>query len=189
MQVFFKHDPCCAGFGRIGRLVTRVALLRDDIQVVGVNDPFLDPKYMTYMLKYDSVHGRLAAEITSSDDSFTVNGEKVKVATEKCATNCTAELAVSVTDRTTKRQCVCYAYLQFVDKSCYAGWGSHNGCYVMCTKKDFSMKVPQRLHTLLPLNIQSLGRLLALPNVQILTKLSRFETLALVHTGSDRFEI
>jgi hypothetical protein len=115
MQVFFKHDPCCAGFGRIGRLVTRVALLRDDIQVVGVNDPFLDPKYMTYMLKYDSVHGRLAAEITSADDSFTVNGEKVKVATEKCATDCTAELAVSVTERTTKRQCVCYAYFQFVD--------------------------------------------------------------------------
>jgi hypothetical protein len=65
--------------------VTRVALLRDDIQVVGVNDPFLDPKYMTYMLKYDSVHGRLAADITASDDSFTVNGENIKVATEKCA--------------------------------------------------------------------------------------------------------
>lgn len=75
------------GFGRIGRLVTRVALLRDDIQVVGVNDPFLDPKYMTYMLKYDSVHGRLAADITASDDSFTVNGENIKVATEKDPAN------------------------------------------------------------------------------------------------------
>ena len=73
-----------AGFGRIGRLVLRVALQRDDIEVVAVNDPFLDPKYMSYMLKYDSVHGRLAADIEHDDSSFTVGGQKVKVFTEKC---------------------------------------------------------------------------------------------------------
>lgn len=63
----------------------RVALMRDDIEVVAVNDPFLDPKYMAYMLKYDSVHGRLAADLTTDDTSFYVNGEAVKVFTERCA--------------------------------------------------------------------------------------------------------
>ena len=46
------------GFGRIGRLVFRASLARKDIQVVGVNDPFLDPAYAAYMLKYDSMHGK-----------------------------------------------------------------------------------------------------------------------------------
>ena len=49
------QDFCLAGFGRIGRLVLRAALLRDDIEVVAVNDPFIDNKYMQYMFKYDSV--------------------------------------------------------------------------------------------------------------------------------------
>jgi glyceraldehyde-3-phosphate dehydrogenase/erythrose-4-phosphate dehydrogenase len=75
----------CAGFGRIGRLVTRVCLMRDDMEVVAVNDPFLDPSYMAYMLQYDSVHGRLAADISHDETSFTVNGQNVKVSTEKCA--------------------------------------------------------------------------------------------------------
>eukprot|EP00252_Welwitschia_mirabilis_P008601 TRINITY_DN2056_c0_g1_i1.p1 TRINITY_DN2056_c0_g1~~TRINITY_DN2056_c0_g1_i1.p1 ORF type:complete len:342 (-),score=64.22 TRINITY_DN2056_c0_g1_i1:282-1307(-) len=46
------------GFGRIGRLVARVSLLRDDIELVAVNDPFISTDYMTYMFKYDSVHGQ-----------------------------------------------------------------------------------------------------------------------------------
>nr|ATN96358.1 glyceraldehyde-3-phosphate dehydrogenase [Cestrum nocturnum] len=46
------------GFGRIGRLVARVALQRDDVELVAVNDPFITVDYMTYMFKYDSVHGQ-----------------------------------------------------------------------------------------------------------------------------------
>nr|GEY83257.1 glyceraldehyde-3-phosphate dehydrogenase, cytosolic [Tanacetum cinerariifolium] len=46
------------GFGRIGRLVARVALQRDDVELVVVNDPFITTDYMTYMFKYDSVHGQ-----------------------------------------------------------------------------------------------------------------------------------
>ncbi|XP_048319290.2 glyceraldehyde-3-phosphate dehydrogenase, cytosolic [Ziziphus jujuba] len=46
------------GFGRIGRLVARVALQRNDVELVAVNDPFINPEYMTYMFKYDSVHGQ-----------------------------------------------------------------------------------------------------------------------------------
>ncbi|PQP92947.1 glyceraldehyde-3-phosphate dehydrogenase cytosolic [Prunus yedoensis var. nudiflora] len=45
------------GFGRIGRLVARVALQRDDVELVAVNDPFITTDYMTYMFKYDTVHG------------------------------------------------------------------------------------------------------------------------------------
>ncbi len=40
------------GFGRIGRVVFRAALKRDDVEVVGLNDPFMSPEYMAYMLKY-----------------------------------------------------------------------------------------------------------------------------------------
>ena len=53
-----------AGFGRIGRLVTRAAMESDDIEVVAINDPFIDGEYMAYMFKYDSVHGRFPGEIT-----------------------------------------------------------------------------------------------------------------------------
>jgi glyceraldehyde 3-phosphate dehydrogenase len=44
--------------GRIGRLVAHVALTRDDIELVAVNDPFISTDYMTYVFKYDSVHGQ-----------------------------------------------------------------------------------------------------------------------------------
>ncbi|KAF2316471.1 hypothetical protein GH714_041812 [Hevea brasiliensis] len=46
------------GFGRIGRLVARVALQRDDVELVAVNDPFITTDYMSYMFKYDTVHGQ-----------------------------------------------------------------------------------------------------------------------------------
>lgn len=71
------------GFGRIGRLVMRVALMRPDVEVVAVNDPFLDPDYMSYMLQYDSVHGRLDAALTHDDKTFSVNGSKIGVHNEK----------------------------------------------------------------------------------------------------------
>ncbi len=67
------------GFGRIGRLVFRAAAANKDIQVVGINDPFIDPKYMEYMLKYDTVHGRFCGEVSYTDNSITVNGETSKV--------------------------------------------------------------------------------------------------------------
>lgn len=67
------------GFGRIGRLVLRAALGRSDVEVVGVNDPFLDPEYMAYLLKYDSVHGRLQASIEVKENALIVNGTEIKV--------------------------------------------------------------------------------------------------------------
>ena len=71
------------GFGRIGRLVFRSSVARDDIDVVGINDPFIDPTYMAYMLKYDSVHGRFQGEVEAGDDSIVVNGRKIAVFGEK----------------------------------------------------------------------------------------------------------
>ena len=66
------------GFGRIGRLVFRVAIANPDIVVTGVNDPFMSPDYMAYMLRYDTVHGKFDGEIEVKDDAIVVNGEEVK---------------------------------------------------------------------------------------------------------------
>jgi glyceraldehyde 3-phosphate dehydrogenase len=67
------------GFGRIGRLVFRAAAQNPDIEVVGINDPFIDPDYMEYMLKYDTVHGRFKGEVGTVDGKFTVNGKAIEV--------------------------------------------------------------------------------------------------------------
>eukprot|EP01025_Chloroclados_australasicus_P016925 TRINITY_DN18634_c1_g1_i8.p1 TRINITY_DN18634_c1_g1~~TRINITY_DN18634_c1_g1_i8.p1 ORF type:complete len:253 (-),score=28.07 TRINITY_DN18634_c1_g1_i8:57-815(-) len=75
------------GFGRIGRLVMRVALMRDDMEVVSINDPFLDPSYMAYMLEYDSVHGRLSADITHDEKCVYIKGKKVSCHKERDPAN------------------------------------------------------------------------------------------------------
>lgn len=67
------------GFGRIGRLVFRVSLERDNIDVVAINDPFIDLEYMKYMLKYDTIHGKLNADIEIEDNCLIVNGKKTKI--------------------------------------------------------------------------------------------------------------
>ncbi|WP_308298019.1 glyceraldehyde 3-phosphate dehydrogenase NAD-binding domain-containing protein, partial [Klebsiella pneumoniae] len=65
------------GFGRIGRLVARVALKRDDVELVAVNDPFITTDYMTYMFKYDSVHGQWKNdELTVKDSNTLLFGTK-----------------------------------------------------------------------------------------------------------------
>ncbi len=67
------------GFGRIGRLVFRASLERDNVQVVAINDPFIDLDYMLYMLKYDSVHGRFKGEAFVKDGKLVVNGNEITV--------------------------------------------------------------------------------------------------------------
>jgi len=71
------------GFGRIGRLVLRVALGRKDIEVVAVNDPFIAPDYASYMFKYDSTHGRYEGEVKSEGDSLVIDGHAIKVFQER----------------------------------------------------------------------------------------------------------
>ncbi|KAJ0111435.1 hypothetical protein Patl1_02948 [Pistacia atlantica] len=60
------------GFGRIGRLVARVALQRDDVELVAVNDPFITTNYKMYMFKYDSVHGQWNKHELKVKDSKTL---------------------------------------------------------------------------------------------------------------------
>ena len=67
------------GFGRIGRLVMRASLERDNVDVLAVNDPFIDIDYMKYMLTYDSIHGKLNADIKVEGNNLVINGKKVRV--------------------------------------------------------------------------------------------------------------
>ena len=67
------------GFGRIGRLVMRVSLERDGVDVVAVNDPFIDVEYMKYMLTYDTIHGKYNADIKIEGNDLVINGKTVKV--------------------------------------------------------------------------------------------------------------
>jgi len=71
------------GFGRIGRIVLRNALLDSRVDVVAVNDPFIDLEYMVYMFKYDSVHGRFDGKVEAKDGKFVVNGKPITVFNEK----------------------------------------------------------------------------------------------------------
>ncbi|UQW96696.1 type I glyceraldehyde-3-phosphate dehydrogenase [Rummeliibacillus sp. G93] len=69
------------GFGRIGRLVFREAFKRQDIEIVAVND-LTDSAMLAHLLKYDSVHGILDAEVSAEGDDLVVNGKKVRVYAE-----------------------------------------------------------------------------------------------------------
>lgn len=65
------------GFGRIGRLIMRASVGRDDVEVVAVNDPFLTPEYACYLYKFDTVHGKADSELKVSGDSLKLNNKKV----------------------------------------------------------------------------------------------------------------
>jgi len=75
------------GFGRIGRIVFRNAVEHDDVEIVAVNDPFIEPKYAEYMLKYDSTHGNFKGEVKATADGLIVNGKTVKFYMEKDPAN------------------------------------------------------------------------------------------------------
>lgn len=70
------------GFGRIGRLVFRVAAEKSNIQVVGIND-LVDVEYMAYMLKYDSTHGKFNGTVEVKDGKLVVNGNEIRVTSER----------------------------------------------------------------------------------------------------------
>ena len=74
------------GFGRIGRLVFRAAVLNDNIEVVGIND-LITPDYMAYMLKYDTIHGRFNGTVDYTENSLIVNGKSIRVTAEKDPAN------------------------------------------------------------------------------------------------------
>ncbi|KAF6008738.1 hypothetical protein HII12_003966 [Brettanomyces bruxellensis] len=75
------------GFGRIGRLVLRIAVQREDIDVVAINDPFIEADYAAYMFKYDSTHGRFNGTVESSANKLVINGHSITVYQEKDPAN------------------------------------------------------------------------------------------------------
>ena len=70
------------GFGRIGRLVLRTAVERNDVEVVGIND-LLDPDHLAYLLKYDSVHGKFNGTVEVKDGHLVINGKTIRVTAER----------------------------------------------------------------------------------------------------------
>ncbi len=72
------------GFGRIGRLVFRAAVAQPEkFELVGINDPFIDPEYMVYMAKYDTMQGRFDGSLEAKDGKLIVNGKAITVFSEK----------------------------------------------------------------------------------------------------------
>ena len=75
------------GFGRIGRMVLRAAVKHfPDIEIVGIND-LLEPDYLAYMLKYDSVHGRFQGDVQVDGSTLVVNGKRIRLTAEKDPAN------------------------------------------------------------------------------------------------------
>jgi glyceraldehyde 3-phosphate dehydrogenase len=71
------------GFGRIGRMVFRAAVQNfSDIEIVGIND-LLEPDYLAYMLKYDSVHGRFKGDVSVDGTTLVVNGKRIRLTAER----------------------------------------------------------------------------------------------------------
>ncbi|WLR55646.1 type I glyceraldehyde-3-phosphate dehydrogenase [Mesobacillus subterraneus] len=95
------------GFGRIGRVVFRAALKNPNVEVVAVND-LTDANMLAHLLKYDSVHGTLDAEVSVDGDSIVVDGKRVKVIAERDPAqlgwgDLGVEVVVESTGRFTKR--------------------------------------------------------------------------------------
>ena len=76
------------GFGRIGRNVLRSAVQNfgDDIEIVAIND-LLEPDYLAYMLKYDSVHGRFEGDVQVEGSTLVVNGKRIRLTQERDPAN------------------------------------------------------------------------------------------------------
>ena len=71
------------GFGRIGRMVLRAAVQNfPEVEIVGIND-LLEPDYLAYMLKYDSVHGRFKGDIAVDGSTLIVNGKRIRLTAER----------------------------------------------------------------------------------------------------------
>lgn len=96
------------GFGRIGRNVFRVALRTPEVEIVGIND-LTDAHTLAHLLKYDSVHGSLEGEVSSTDHSLLVNGREYRVTAERDPLSLPwrelgVDIVIESTGRFTKRE-------------------------------------------------------------------------------------
>ncbi len=81
-----KINIAINGFGRIGRLVFRAAVNNPNINIVGIND-LISPEYMSYMLRYDTTHGRFDGDVLVDGNDLVVNGNKIRVTSERDPSN------------------------------------------------------------------------------------------------------
>ncbi|MBE5821112.1 MAG: type I glyceraldehyde-3-phosphate dehydrogenase [Clostridiales bacterium] len=75
------------GFGRIGSLAFQAAIAKGEVEVVAVNDPFISPDYMCYMIKHDTVHGAFNGEVSYDENGIIINGKKINVYNEMDPSN------------------------------------------------------------------------------------------------------
>ena len=71
------------GFGRIGRLAMRIIADRNDMEVVAINDPFIDASYAAYMFEYDSMHGKYQGEVSAEENKLMINKKQISFYAEK----------------------------------------------------------------------------------------------------------
>lgn len=71
------------GFGRIGRLMLRVIVNREDVECVAINDPFLSVEYAKYLFEFDTVHGRFDGKVETDGNYLIINGQKIRFYAEK----------------------------------------------------------------------------------------------------------
>ncbi|MGL5785763.1 MAG: glyceraldehyde 3-phosphate dehydrogenase NAD-binding domain-containing protein, partial [Bacteroidales bacterium] len=74
------------GFGRIGRMIFRASLERDDMEVVGIND-LLDINYIAYLTKYDSIHGKLKYPVQTHHNNLIIKGNSIRISSESDPAN------------------------------------------------------------------------------------------------------
>lgn len=94
------------GFGRIGRLILRASQFRDDVEVVGINDPFLTPDYACYLFNFDTIHGKSLVDLKLAGTDLKINSKKIKFFAEMDPINidwksCGAEYIIECTGKFT----------------------------------------------------------------------------------------
>ena len=67
------------GFGRIGRLVTRAAFNSGNVDIITINDPFIDLHYMVYMFQYDSTHGKFHSTVKAENGKLVINRKAITI--------------------------------------------------------------------------------------------------------------